>query len=160
MQIANNTVVSIDYTLTNDNGDVVDSSQGREPLVYLHGAGNIIPGLENALLGKSKGDQTTVRVTPAEGYGERNEQLQQTVSKEMFGDAAVEVGVQYQAATPDGQPVVITVVGMEGDDVTIDGNHPLAGEHLNFDVTIVEIREATEEEIEHGHAHGIGGHNH
>lgn len=160
MQIANNMVVSIDYTLKNDKGDTVDSSEGREPLVYLHGAGNIIPGLENALAGKTKGEQVQVRVTPAEGYGERDERMQQTVDKEMFGDAEVQVGVQYQAATPDGDPVIITVVDMDGDQVTIDGNHPLAGEHLNFDVTVVEVREASAEELEHGHAHGPGGHHH
>lgn len=160
MQIANDVVVSIEYTLTDDQGTVIDSSVGGEPLTYLHGAGNIIPGLEGALEGKKVGDSFKVSVTPAEGYGEKDEGLLQVVPRGMFqGVDQVEVGMQFHAQTDHGMQV-ITVAGVEGDNVTVDGNHPLAGQNLNFDVKVVDIRVATGEELEHGHVHGAGGHHH
>ena len=157
MQIANDKVVSFDYTLTNDAGDVIDSSQGGEPLVYLHGGQNIIPGLECALEGKVSGDALTVKIEPADGYGEYNETLTQVVPASMFqGVESIEAGMQFQAETSDGMQVV-RIASVDGDDVTIDGNHPLAGERLNFDVNVMEVRDASAEELEHGHVHGEGG---
>lgn len=160
MQIADNCVVSFHYTLTNDAGEVVDSSAGREPLSYLHGLGHIVPGLENALEGRSVGDAFRVDVPAAEGYGERHDGLTQVVPKQAFqGVDALEVGMQFQARGPSGvMSVVITAI--EGDEVTVDGNHPLAGQDLHFDVEITEVRAATADELAHGHAHGPGGHDH
>jgi len=154
MQIAANTVVTIDYTLTNDNGDILDRSQDSQ-FAYLHGASNIIPGLENALEGKSAGDEISVSVHPKDGYGERDEAMLQVISRDMFGpEQEIETGMQFHAQSPEGDTMVITVTSVENDDITVDGNHPLAGVNLNFAVTVVEIREASQEEIEHGHAHG------
>ena len=160
MQISANMVVSIDYTLTDDQGTVIDSSEGRGPLAYLHGMNNIIPGLENALEGKSKGDSLQVKVSPEEGYGERSEELTQAIPKQMFeGNDDIQVGMQFQTMTEQG-PHVVTVTQIDDDTITVDGNHPLAGENLNFDVTVVDIREATAEELDHGHVHGPEGHDH
>lgn len=160
MKVADNTVVLIDYTLTDNDGAVIDSSEGAGPLAYLHGAGNIIPGLEEALLGKEAGDEVQAKIEPAKGYGERHEQLKQDVPRELFsGVDDVQVGMQFQSETEQG-PVLVTVVEINDDMVTVDGNHPLAGMHLNFDVTIREVREASEEELAHGHVHGEGGHHH
>jgi FKBP-type peptidyl-prolyl cis-trans isomerase SlyD len=160
MQIANDVVVSIEYTLTDDQGNVIDSSVGGEPLAYLHGAGNIIPGLEVALEGKKAGDSLKVSVAPADGYGEKDEGLLQVVPRSMFrGVDQIEPGMQFHAQTDYGMQV-ITVAKVEGDNVTVDGNHPLAGQNLNFDVKVLEVRAATAEELEHGHVHGAGGHHH
>ena len=160
MQIADKTVVSIHYTLTNALGETIDSSVGQDPLVYLQGAQNIIPGLENALTGKAVGDALQVTVEPAEGYGEVRDELIQEVDRSAFqGVDDIDVGMQFMAQTPWGEQPV-TVVKVEGDQITLDGNHQLAGETLNFDVEVVEVREATTEEVEHGHVHGPGGHHH
>lgn len=160
MQAAENSVVSIHYTLTNTRGDVLDSSRGGDPLVYLHGAGNIIPGLEKALAGKQAGDKLNVSVAPAEGYGERDDSLVQQVPRRAFqGVAQIEPGMSFQAQSSQG-PMRVTVTAVTGDMVTVDGNHPLAGETLNFDVEITEVRAATLEELAHGHVHGPGGHHH
>lgn len=161
MQIGKHSVVSIDYTLKDDDGTVIDSSEGSQPLVYLHGAMNIIPGLESALEGKTKGDSLSVSVTPADGYGERRDDMVQSVSRDMFeGIDDIQVGAQYHAAGPNNEPIMITVVEVSDENVVIDGNHPLAGVNLNFDVEVVEIRDASEEEISHGHVHGPEGHDH
>ena len=157
MQITNNTAVSFHYTLTNNSGEVLDSSVGAEPLLYLHGAGNIIPGLEAALVGKVAGDKLNVSIQPADAYGEIDENMKQVVSIKMFEGMDVEVGMQFHADVTYGSGV-ITITAIDGDDVTIDGNHPLAGEHLNFDVEIVDVRPATADEISHGHIHGAGCH--
>ncbi|QEW05993.1 FKBP-type peptidyl-prolyl cis-trans isomerase [Nitrincola iocasae] len=150
MQIDQNTVVSIHYTLTNSEGNVMDSSVGQEPLAYLHGASNIIPGLENALTGKAAGDTLAVTVDPEQGYGEVREEMIQAVERSNFaGVDEIEVGMQFMAQTPWGEQPV-TVVGIEGDSVTLDGNHPLAGQTLKFDVEVVEVRSATEEEVTAG----------
>ncbi|MGI0118964.1 FKBP-type peptidyl-prolyl cis-trans isomerase [Zooshikella sp. RANM57] len=152
--IEKNTVVSFHYTLTNAEGDVLDRSEQDAPMTYLHGAGNIIPGLESALVGKTTGDQLKVTVAPEEGYGEKHPDLVQTVSKELFeGVEDIQSGMQFQAQSPDGHVQVIRVVDVDGDDVTIDANHPLAGETLHFEVEITHVREAADEELEHGHAH-------
>lgn len=160
MQISDNVVALIEYTLTNNQGEVLDSSVGGEPLGYIHGAGNIIPGLERALVGKKAGDTLKVTVAPADGYGEKNEAMLQEVPREMFqGVDQIEVGMQFHAQTDHGMQV-ITVAKVTADTITVDGNHPLAGETLNFDVKVIEVRAATEEELEHGHVHGNGGHHH
>lgn len=160
MQVAKDKVVAIDYTLKDDEGTVLDSSEGREPLAYIHGAGNIIPGLERALEGKQAGDNVSVRVDPAEAYGERDDALTQAVPMQMFqGVENVEAGMRFQAQTSSGVQVV-TVTKVEGDQVTVDANHPLAGVPLNFDVNVREVREATAEELSHGHVHGPGDHDH
>lgn len=155
MQAAENKVVTIHYTLTDEQGATLDSSSGGEPLSYLHGAGNIIPGLEKALEGKSAGEQVNVTVSAEEGYGERNEELVQQVPMEAFqGVDKVEPGMQFEAQSPDGNVVRVTVTEMAEDQVTVDANHPLAGHALNFDVEVAEVRDATEEELQHGHVHG------
>jgi FKBP-type peptidyl-prolyl cis-trans isomerase SlyD len=160
MNITENCVASFHYTLTDGTGKVLDSSEGQEPLSYLHGAGNIIPGLEDALLGKTVGDKLKVSVVAAEAYGLRDDSMIQVLPTNMFtGIENIAVGMEFHAETEQGLQVV-TVTNVEGDQVTIDGNHPLAGVDLNFDVEITEIRAASDEEVEHGHAHGAGGHHH
>jgi FKBP-type peptidyl-prolyl cis-trans isomerase SlyD len=160
MQIAKNTVATIDYTLTDPNGQVIDSSQGRQPLAYLHGASNIIPGLENALEGKSQGETINVTIPPDQGYGQRDPALVQPVPRTNFrGINDIQPGMQFQAQTPQGARVV-TVVAVDPENVTVDANHPLAGVELKFDVTVKDVREATQEELQHGHVHGPGGHHH
>ncbi|ARU89584.1 peptidylprolyl isomerase [Pseudomonas sp. M30-35] len=161
MLIAANKAVSIDYTLTNDAGEVIDSSAGGAPLVYLHGAGNIIAGLEKALLDKKVGDELDVSVEPEDAYGEYSAELLATLNRSMFeGVDELEVGMQFHASGPDGSMQIVTIRELEGDDVIVDGNHPLAGQRLNFKVKIVDIRDASEEEVAHGHVHGEGGHQH
>lgn len=160
MEIAQQRVVYIHYTLTNDTGEVLDSSPDAEPLAYLHGAGNIIPGLESALTGKQAGDKLNVRVDPAAGYGERDERLVQEVPKSAFqGVADIQPGMAFNAQSSQG-PMRVVVTRVAGDMVTVDGNHPLAGEALNFDVEVAEVRDASSEELSHGHVHGAGGHHH
>ncbi|KRP36396.1 MAG: peptidylprolyl isomerase [Opitutaceae bacterium BACL24 MAG-120322-bin51] len=157
MQIADGTVVAMDYALKDDEGTLIDQSQPGQPMVYLHGHGNIIPGLEAALAGKLVGETAEVRVDPENGYGEVNPALEQVVPKDRFqGVEDLQAGMQFQANTDQG-PVSVRVVKVDDDDVTVDGNHPLAGKHLNFNVTIQEVRAATEEEIAHGHIHQGGG---
>lgn len=160
MKIENNTVVTLHYTLTDDAGTVIDKSEDGS-FAYLHGANNIIQGLENALSGKAQGDEFTVTVAPEEAYGVRNDAMQQQVPKEMFDDQSqIQPGVQFHAQGPGGEMLVVTVVDVQEDHVVVDGNHPLAGVQLNFDVKVIEVREASEEEREHGHVHGPGGHPH
>lgn len=153
MQISKDTVVAIDYTLKDDEGAVLDTSEGKEPLSYLHGSGNIIPGLEQALEGKATGEELSIRVEPVDAYGERSEELKQAVPLDMFkGVDDLQPGMQFQAQGEGGTQIV-TVVAVEGDQVTVDANHPMAGVALNFDVKVQEVRPATDEEREHGHAH-------
>ncbi len=160
MQITAKKVVTIDYTLTDEQGQVIDSSQGRDPLAYLHGFSNIIPGLESALEGRTSGDALNVQVAPNEAYGERDDALIQSVSRDLFEDAnELEVGMRFQSVSEEGVRLV-TVVDVTDDTVTVDANHPLAGVTLNFDVTVVGVRDASDEELEHGHVHGPEGHNH
>ena len=152
--IGDNSVVCMHYKLTNAGGELLDSSEGREPLTYLHGAGNIIPGLENALVGKVAGDSLQVEITPAEGYGEVRQELLQVVPREAFqGVEQIEPGMAFQAQGQDGTTRQIVVREINGNDITVDGNHPLAGVDLHFDVQIIEVREASAEEVAHGHAH-------
>ena len=152
--IGNNVVASIHYTLTNDSGEVLDSSEGAEPLAYLHGAGNIIPGLENALAGKAAGSSLQVNIAPEDGYGEVQSELVQVVPREAFqGVDEIEPGMAFEANDPEGQSRRIIVKSVAENEVTIDANHPLAGVPLNFDVQVVDVREASEEEVAHGHVH-------
>jgi FKBP-type peptidyl-prolyl cis-trans isomerase SlyD len=152
--VGDNLVVSIHYQLTDDEGNVLDSSKDRDPLNYLHGAGNILPGLESALVGKVEGDSEQVRLEPEDGYGTVRDELIQKIDRSAFqGVEKVEVGMTFQAQGPNGDVQHIVIKDVEGDEVTIDANHPLAGVALNFDVEVVGVREATAEEIEHGHVH-------
>jgi FKBP-type peptidyl-prolyl cis-trans isomerase SlyD len=160
MQIAENTVASFHYTLTNDAGEVLDTSRGREPLVYLHGAGNIVPGLEEAMTGRKPGDSFKVDVAPEDGYGNHHEGLVQDVPRAAFqGVDEIEPGMSFQANTPQGVHSV-TVTKVTSDTITVDGNHPLAGQTLHFDVEVTDVRAASAEELAHGHVHGEGGHHH
>lgn len=159
MQIAKNKVVSLAYSLTDEQGRLLDKSDESSPFHYLHGANNIINGLETALEGKQAGDNMQVTIAPEDGYGERDDALVRTVSRSMFDTDTIEAGMQFTAHSEQGVHLV-TVVSVEGDDVTLDENHPLAGVTLNFDVKVVDVREASGEEIEHGHVHGPGGHDH
>jgi len=160
MQIAKNKVISIDYTLCDAQGTELDTSLGRGPFAYIHGIGNIIPGLEAALEGKSAGDQVNAVISPENAYGTRDESLVQQLPRSQFDtDQNIEVGMQFQAMSEAG-PRVVTVVSVDVDKVTIDANHPLAGVTLHFDVTVKEVREATGEELSHGHVHGPDDHHH
>ena len=161
MLIALNRVVRFSYILTDDKAQVLDRSIDGEPLAYLHGGGAIIPGLEAALEGKRAGESLQVRIAAADAYGECDDELVQSVPREMFeGDDAVKVGTHFETSDDDGETRVVTVTGVDADNVTVDGNHPLAGIPLNFAVTIVDVRDASSEELAHGHAHGPDGHLH
>lgn len=156
MPIADHDIVTLHYTLKDDADKVIDSSAGGEPLAYLHGHGNIVPGLERELTGKSVGDRLQVRVPPAQGYGEYDRALVQKVPRRTLkGITNLRVGQPLQAGHQ-----AVTVTHIVGDMVTLDGNHPLAGQNLNFDVEITAVRPATEEELAHGHVHGDGDHHH
>jgi len=160
MQVAKNKVVAIDYKLTDAAGKLIDSSENHGALYYIQGIGNLIPGLENALEGKKPGDNLKVTIPAKDGYGERNEALCQSVPRAQFESSeGVEVGMQFEVDTEQGE-LVVTVTKIEGDTITVDGNHPLAGVELHFDVTVKEIRDASAEELAHGHVHGQGGHHH
>ncbi len=153
MVIADQKVVSIHYKLTNDDGTVLQESAADEPLSYLHGSGNIIPGLESALSGKTTGDKLSVSVEPEQGYGARNDALVQELPRKLFeGIDEIQEGMQFQAQSDQGAQV-ITVTKVDGDRITVDGNHPLAGQTLNFEVEVDSVRDATAEEISHGHVH-------
>ncbi|QJW90646.1 peptidylprolyl isomerase [Spirosoma taeanense] len=154
MQITKHKVAAIHYTLRDDAGNVLDSSEGRDPLYYLHGEGNLIPGMEEGLEGKAKGDKANIDVSPEKGYGRRNPQLVEEVPKRAFGGQPIEVGMQFE--TNEGDLITVTQVGQ--DTVTVDANHPLADQNLHFDVEVMEVRDATPDELAHGHVHGPGGH--
>jgi FKBP-type peptidyl-prolyl cis-trans isomerase SlyD len=159
--VAAGKVVSIKYTLRDDDGDVIDASEDGDPLEYLHGADNIVPGLERQLLGKVTGDKLTAVVPPAEGYGLPEGPGPQPVPRAAFpDDAELEQGLQFFARGPDGQQMALWVVEVNDDVVLVDANHPLAGATLHFEVEITAIRDATAEETEHGHPHGPHGHHH
>jgi FKBP-type peptidyl-prolyl cis-trans isomerase SlyD len=160
VEIMADRVVLIHYTLKDDKGGVIDSSAGGEPLAYIQGHGNLVPGLEKALEGKQDGNTLAVSIAPADGYGIRDAALVQRVPKRSLqGSGEIKKGMQFQARTEDGMRL-FTVTAVVGDMVTLDGNHPLADQTLNFDVEVVSVREATTEELEHGHVHGAGGHHH
>lgn len=159
MEITENKVVLFEYILSDSNGEQLDASEGQ-PLAYLHGHSNIIPGLESQMLGKKIGDKFTANVAAADAYGETQPELIQTVPSDMFQSVEkLELGMRFEAQSEYGTHSV-EITEIQGEKVTVDGNHPLAGVDLSFDVEITDIREATQEEIEHGHAHGPGGHQH
>lgn len=155
-----NLVIGFHYTLKDKEGNLIDTSENQDPLLFLTGSGHIIPGLEDVLVTLSIGDKKNVVVPAADAYGEIVDELQITVKRDQFPEGAeLQVGDQFQVNNEEHAPV-FTIVNIEGDDVHIDGNHPMAGRELHFDVEITEKRNATEEEIAHGHAHGAGGHHH
>lgn len=161
MKVAENTVVSFHYALSDASGEALESSQGREPLAALIGAGNIIPGVERALIGHGPGDRVEVTVAPADAYGERREDHVQRVPKKYFRDAErLKVGMQTVLATRDGHQRVVTVAKIGSSVIDVDLNHPMAGRTLRFELEVVDVREASSEEIAHGHVHGPGGHHH
>ena len=160
MQIAPNSVAAFHYTLTDDENQVIDSSAGRDPLTYLHGSGQIVPGLEKQMEGRSAGDKFNAEVAPEEGYGAHQPELMQEVSCDAFqGVADIQPGMQFQGRGPQGE-INVTVTKVEEGKVFIDGNHPLASKTLHFAIEVTEVREASAEELEHGHVHGAGGHHH
>jgi FKBP-type peptidyl-prolyl cis-trans isomerase SlyD len=160
MSITQDQVVSIHYTLTDDAGEIIDHSAEGEPLAYLHGRGNLIPGLERELTGKSAGDKLRVKISPADGYGTYDAALVQRVPRRALkGVADLRLGMRLQTQTAQGARTV-TVTQISGGMVTLDGNHPLAGKNLTFEVQVAAVRAATAEELSHGHVHGAGGHHH
>ena len=159
MKIADKKAVAIEFTLKDEAGEVLETSVGHDPLWYLHGQGNLVPGLEKALLGKDVGETVDVKVPPAEGYGERDEKEVRNVPLRKFKAPRIQVGGRYQIQTGDGLRVVF-VKAVNGDYALVDGNHPLAGKTLHFVCKVVEVRDASEDEQQHGHVHGPEGHGH
>jgi FKBP-type peptidyl-prolyl cis-trans isomerase SlyD len=160
-KISDGKVVDLSYALTNAKGELLDRADRDEPFTYLHGASQIVPGLESALNGLKTGDKKKVVVPAADGYGEIDTELHLTVKRTQFpADVKIEPGMQFETRGPDGTGTIFTIQGVTGDSVTIDGNHPLSGVELHFDVEVLTIRDATAEEKEHGHAHGPDGHGH
>ena len=159
--IADGHVVTLNYRLTLDDGSIADESFGGEPLVYLHGAHNIVPGLERQLAGKSAGDKCEVAVPSAEGYGDYDPTLDQKVPRSAFpAEAQLAVGIAFQAQDQRGKPITLYIRQIKDDQVTVSPNHPMAGQALNFTIEILEVRDATAQEKKHGNAHGPGGHDH
>lgn len=161
MQIVKHTVVSMEYTLKNQQGEVIDQTGEGEAFSFIHGTGSIISGLEDALEGKRAGDALEVTIPPEAAYGERDDAQTQKVPRTQFENPdEIEAGMMFHTQAPDGSAAVVTVVAVDAENITVDANHPLAGETLNFDVKVLEVREATAEELDHGHVHGPGGHGH
>lgn len=156
MIVATNKVVKMHYSVMDNDKNSIDNSFDGEPLIFIVGTGYLIQGLEDALQGKKAGDTFSVTVPPEQGYGERHDDLMQAVPKSMFEGMEIEVGMQFRASTDDGDQSVM-IIDIQEEDVIVDGNNPLAGITLNFDVEILEVRDATADELEHGHVHGDGG---
>lgn len=160
MKIKKDKVVAIHYTLKDDKGTVLDSSEGKSPLPFIHGIGQLIPGLEKELIGKEAGQKMEVTVAPADAYGEYRDDMVFNVGKDGFrGEEELQIGMQVEVELEQGKSIAV-VTEIENEDVTLDLNHPLSGQTLHFDVEITEVREASEEELSHGHVHGAGGHQH
>ncbi len=154
-------VVDLSYTLKDSDGELLDQADTQDPFSYLHGADEVVPGLEKALEGLNIGDKKVVVVSAAEGYGEVDEQLKVAVKRSQFPKGAdLKAGMQFETESPDGEPMIFEIEKVEGEQVFVNGNHPLAGVTLHFDVEVLGVRDATEEEVEHGHAHGPHGHDH
>lgn len=155
-------VVDLSYSLKNSKGDLLDQADAKDPFTYLHGAQQIVPGLENALEGLKAGDKKDVQVAPEEGYGIRSDDLRIIVNRSQFpAGVELEAGMQFEAkGGPDGEAMAFRIEAINGDKIHLDGNHPLAGETLHFSVEVLKVRDATEEEMDHGHAHGGDGHHH
>lgn len=161
MQILEQKVVTMNYEVVDDQGQLIDRSEEGGPLAYIHGNGQLIPGLETALEGRGKGDKIAVDVPPEQGYGERDEEGVQIVARNQFDDSVeIEVGMQFEAQDDDDGHQIVTVVAVDGENITLDTNHPLAGKNLRFEVEILDVRDASAEELSHGHVHGPGGHDH
>ncbi len=161
MKITTNKVGTLHYTLKDDKGALIESSVGQEPLTYIHGIGNLIPGLESHLEGKQPGDKVSVVVKPGDAYGERDESMVEEVERSEFDDSEeIEVGKEFQYDDEDGNVFHVRIVSITDDKVTVDGNHPLAGQTLAFEVEVLDVRDATKDELEHGHVHGPHGHHH
>lgn len=159
MKIADDKAVAIEFTLKDEAGEVLETSVGKKPLWYLHGLGNLVPGLEKELAGKAAGDVVDVKLEPKDGYGERDDKEIRNVPLRKFKAPRIQVGGRYQIQLADG-PRVVLVKAVNGDYAQVDGNHPLAGKTLHFNVKIVEVRAATDDEREHGHVHDPGEHGH
>lgn len=162
MNISTDKAITINYTLKDNEGKLIDESNDSS-FIYLHGHNNIIPGLETALNDKTKGDSFELVLEPKDAYGEYNPAITQVINRSAFGEEKIGVGMQFHAEGDEGQPVLITISEINDDDVTIDGNPPLAGVTLNYSVEVMDVRDATEEELSHGHIHAHGescGHNH
>lgn len=160
MEVAAKRVVSIHYKVTDSQGNPVDATPPDSPMSYLHGAHNVIPGVERALEGKQAGDHVTANIEAAQGYGERNPELMQRIpAKRLKGAGKLQRGMRLRVNTSQGERQV-TIVKVGRFTVDIDGNHPLAGLDLIFEIDVADVREATDEELQHGHAHGPGGHHH
>ena len=161
MRISEQKVVTMNYEVADDQGQLIDRSEEGGPLAYIHGNGQLIPGLETALEGRGKGDKVAVDVPPEQGYGERDEKGVQTVARNQFDDSVeIEVGMQFEAQDDDEGHQIVTVAAVDGENITLDTNHPLAGKNLRFEVEILDVRDASAEELSHGHVHGPGGHDH
>ena len=161
MRISEQKVVTMNYEVADDQGQLIDRSEEGGPLAYIHGNGQLIPGLETALEGRGKGDKVAVDVPPEQGYGERDEDGVQTVARNQFDDSVeIEVGMQFEAQDDDEGHQIVTVAAVDGENITLDTNHPLAGKNLRFKVEILDVRDASTEELSHGHVHGPGGHDH
>ena len=161
MRISEQKVVTMNYEVADDQGQLIDRSEEGGPLAYIHGNGQLIPGLETALEGRGKGDKVAVDVPPEQGYGERDEEGVQTVARNQFDDSVeIEVGMQFEAEDDDEGHQIVTVAAVDGENITLDTNHPLAGKNLRFKVEILDVRDASTEELSHGHVHGPGGHDH
>ena len=161
MQVSEQKVVTMNYEVADDQGQLIDRSEEGGPLAYIHGNGQLIPGLETALEGRGKGDKVAVDVPPEQGYGERDEEGVQTVARNQFDDSVeIEVGMQFEAQDEDEGHQIVTVVAVDSENITLDTNHPLAGKNLCFEVEILDVRDASAEELSHGHVHGPGGHDH
>ena len=161
MQISEQKVVTMNYEVVDDQGQLIDRSEEGGPLAYIHGNDQLIPGLETALEGRGKGDKVAVDVPPEQGYGERDEKGVQTVARNQFDDSVeIEVGMQFEAQDDDEGHQIVTVAAVDGENITLDTNHPLAGKNLRFKVEILDVRDASTEELSHGHVHGPGGHDH
>jgi len=161
MQIGKNSVVTFHYTLRDETGTELESSRGGDPTLYLHGANNMLPTLEEAFNGRSSGESFQITLAPAQAYGERRaDAIERVPAKYLKHEGKLRVGQVVRLHLKDGGAMPVTIVKLGKFAVDVDNNHPLAGHTLNYDIEIVEVRAATAEELAHGHAHGVGGHNH
>ena len=160
MQLTKNKVAVLNFTLKNKDGEIIDETNDGT-FAYLHGARNLILGLENALENKQAGNKISVVIEPKDAYGEHNQEKVERVPLDMFPpEVEIKEGMQFDSESADGEPIVVTVIEIDAGEVVVDGNHPMAGVELHFDVELVEVREATAQELEHGHVHGPHGHDH
>lgn len=161
MSLEANKVISFKYTLKDDKGTVIDSTLNKDPLAFISGSNQILPKLEETLNGMLIGGKKNVKLNAVEAYGEYDEKAIQNIKKDQFPtEAKLEVGMSYLANSPDGKQMPFTITEVKAEEITVDFNHPLAGKKLEFDVELVDKRDATPEEIQHGHVHGLGGHQH